>query len=171
MTSHDGQRTAMKTPGWLTYATGAGAIITGLGCKLMLVVCTLMTVVGAWLRCFNSRCIWHQEHQMQKQETPMSFKREPCGETKRKMFKVLNLTAFHFYSTWNSVHELYINHTLMLYLCRMAFLRDKTAGGTTTGIPPAVSMAGLMMSHNGRHVFSPNLPDTVQAKKGQHQKP
>ena len=96
------QRAAMKTPGWLTYATGAGAIITGLGCKLMLVVCTLMTVVGAWLRCFNSRCIWHQEHQMQKQETPMSLQREPCGETKRKMFKVLNLTAFRIYSTWNS---------------------------------------------------------------------
>lgn len=61
--------------------------------------------------------------------------------------------------------------TLIPNLCRIAALMDKTAGGAHRGIPRADNMAGLKMSHNGRQRFSPNSPETVQARQGQHQKP
>lgn len=41
--------------------------------------CTLMTT-GCFLRYFNSRCSWHQEHHTQKQEVKMSLQKEPCTE-------------------------------------------------------------------------------------------
>lgn len=59
----------------------------------------------------------------------------------------------------------------MPYLCRMPTLRAKAAGGTNSGIPQAVIMAGLHMSHNGRQRLSPNVPATVQARQGQQKKP
>lgn len=59
----------------------------------------------------------------------------------------------------------------MPYLCRTPTLRPKAAGGTNSGIPKADNTAGLQMSHNGRQRFSSNIPATVQARQGQHQKP
>jgi len=53
----------------------------------------------------------------------------------------------------------------------MATLKDRTAGGTTRGIPQAAVIAGVSMSHNGRQRFPPKRPETVQERKGQHQKP
>jgi len=53
----------------------------------------------------------------------------------------------------------------------MAALIDKAAGGANRGTPQAENTAGLHISHKGRQLFSPNLPETVQARQGQHQKP
>lgn len=67
--------------------------------------------------------------------------------------------------------KLYTCHTLIPYLCRMATLRLKPAGGAHRGSPQDAVMEGLSMSHNGRQRFSSNSPATVQARHGQHQKP
>ena len=64
-----------------------------------------------------------------------------------------------------------MRHTIIPNLFRMPALKARPAGGTHRGIPKAVSMAGLHMSHNGKHWVSPNCAETVQARQGQHQKP
>lgn len=62
--------------------------------------------------------------------------------------------------------------TLILYLFLMEALRAKAAGGgPNSGSPKAAVRLRLVMSHNGRQAFSPNLDETVHARQGQHQKP
>lgn len=53
---------------------------------------------GAFFWCFSSRCIWHQEHHTQQQETTRSLHREPCKTYHRSIFSKL------FTDCWNMFH-------------------------------------------------------------------
>lgn len=81
--------------GWPTCIGYAGIIITGAGCICGAgwMLTTLMTV-GLFLSCRNSRCSWHQPHQTQKQDTAMSWQREPfevdCKKKKCVKFHTLS---------------------------------------------------------------------------------
>lgn len=172
--------TQLDTIGEPTCIGYAGIIITG-GCCMGETGWTLMTLmmVGFSLRCRNSRCSWHQPHQTQKQDTAMSRQREPFEEDckTKKMCQVpyrnsfVNLNIKSFAQQFFFLHAC-MHHTLILCLCRIEDLSDKSAGeAMSRGIPKAEVIAGLNMSHNGRHVFSPNLDETVQARHGQHQNP
>lgn len=78
-----------------------------------------------------------------------------------------NPTKEHNESVLFVGHVLYVihmssYHTLIPYLCLMATLRDRAAGEI---------ILSTHISHKGRQRFSPNLPETVQARHGPHQKP
>lgn len=160
------QHGIMTTPGYVGIIISGRGWATGAGCVLIM----LMTV-GFSLRYFNSRCIWHQEHHTQKQEMAMSLQSEPCTEQTKCVSLELQ-QYLTFIQCLNSCKQFLMHHTLILYLFRIAALRDRTAGGgINNGISQNAVMLRLQRSHNGRQVFSPNLAETVQARHGQHQNP
>lgn len=92
----------------------------------------------------------------------MSLQMDPCQKVNRVY---LNQHP----DLWSSGHS---QRTLILYLFLIEALRAKAAGGgPNSGIPKAAVRLRLIMSHDWRQTFSPNLDETVHARQGQHQKP
>lgn len=77
-------------PPWVWYA---GTIMTGGGCICTMAWFGTLMTVGACLRCFNSRCIWHQAHHSQQQVARMSLHREPLIPYRFRMAALRERTA------------------------------------------------------------------------------
>lgn len=85
---------------WEVFRSSGGSPGGSPGGYLIAPGCALMTT-GCFLRYFNSRCSWHQEHHTQKQDVRMSLQKEPCTQRfSRKWnekFQIISPSSLHVF--------------------------------------------------------------------------